>query len=356
MHLKPLLVLIPLIMAQTATAARLLAFYEVQPVDDRPPVIDGVFDDACWQEVPVASTYFKYWVPEPVPGQLDTEFRMIYGERGIYLAITNFEDNIENIRTRIRTPDIPDLWKDDCAEIYFDPAASGVGFSAFVVNALGYTHDWRRVDAAVTLPDWGAYGWRVATKVGTDRWTIEGFFPWSDLGGRARVGDVWMFDHVRYGWATGKFKGVTWSPGGANARADHFGYLAFVGDETLDAKRIGTILQKLVPPPWQLPFGEGFMVCPQRDEFRRVGTTELLQETLAQLTEWLEKTDKAISEEVPGMPTKAFATWRQDYEAAPKEAEDALAAVAAVNELQRLQDRLLNIYWNARLHRLLATF
>lgn len=355
MHLKSLLVLIPVILAQTATAARLLAFYEVRPVD-RPPAIDGVFDDACWQGIDAASTYFKYWVPDPVPGQLETEFRMVYDDRGIYLAIANYEEEIEAIRTNVRTPDIPDLWKDDCAEIYFDPSASGVGFSAFVVNALGYTHDSRRVDAAVTLPDWDAYGWRVATKVGTDRWTIEAFFPWSDLGGRARVGDVWMFDHVRYGWATGKFKGVTWSPGGAYARADHFGYIAFVGDEALDAKRIGTILQELVPPPWQLPFGDGFMVCPRRSEFRRVGTTELLQKTLSQLSAWRKKTREAIDEKVPGMPAEEFATWENDYEKAPKEADDTLAAVAGINELQRLQKRLVDIYWNARVRRLLTQF
>jgi hypothetical protein len=239
-----------------AAQTRELSFYEIRPTAAA-PVIDGKLDEECWRTANRHSAYYEYFKPNPGPGALKTEFRMVYDARGLYLAVINYENRIGELRKNITDRDNPELWTDDCAELYFDPAADSIGFTKFTVNALGTSGDMRRIDNAVSLPEWNGNGWHVATSIEADRWIIEAFFPWEDLGRSAAAGDLWMFCHTRYSFIGNKFCGVTSSPGGNYNATGNFGYLYFAGEgKDAPLEQIAALLGSRIVPPWSLSMGE----------------------------------------------------------------------------------------------------
>ena len=239
---------------------RELAFYEVKPRGGD-IVIDGKITESAWQTVPVHSNYYEYWKNNPRPGALKTEFRMTYDEKGLYMAVTNFEDNITALKRTIEERDNGNIWTDDCGEFFFDHAADGIGYTKFTINANGAFHDMRRQDAAVYLNDWSASGTQIAASVGDKAWYIEAFFPWEDLGKIAQKGSVWQFCHARFSW-TKNFRGMVSSPGGNYNATDKFGYLYFSDGKTvLDPVQIGSLLQSKAGVPWCLPCGDILVSC-----------------------------------------------------------------------------------------------
>jgi hypothetical protein len=233
---------------------RTLSFYVVRPTVSA-PVLDGRLDDEAWQNVPVHNAYYEYAKPDPGPGKLKTSFMMTYDERGLYVGIVNYEEQMDKIRQNVHAQDDPRLWTDDCAELYFDPEATATGFTKFTVNSLGVKADMRKLDMAVFLDDWSGSGWQVNTSLNEKDWKIEAFFPWEDLNRKPAVGELWMFVHTRYGWVNG-FVGVSSSSGGGYLAPDRFGYLYFAGkDEVLNSQHIAEILTSHTYAPWLLALG-----------------------------------------------------------------------------------------------------
>jgi len=238
---------------------KLLSFYTAN-YSKESPSINGKINDSCWEKAHIYSTYYVYFKPNPGPGKLKTSLRMLWNERGLFIAIVNYEKNIDKIRAKYTTRDSASMWTDDCAELYFDPYADSVGFTKFTVNALANIADMRQIDAAVKLTNWSASGLEVKTSKNADSWVIEMFVPWSDLGKAPHSGTVWKFCHVRYAWSTGKFVGVTSSPGGNYNNTSNFGFLYFAGDKQPDIKTTGDILKGKAAPPWCLSLGDNLLI------------------------------------------------------------------------------------------------
>jgi len=237
-----------------------MSFYIVNYVSE-PPVIDGNLDEPSWAGAIAYTTYYEYYKPNPDPGTLMTNLKMLWDKRGIYIGIINYKVNMANIKAKCTSRDAPDLWKDECAELYFDPVANGIGFTKFTVNVLGTLGDMRQIDTSVSLNEWNASGVRVATAQNADSWNIEMFIPWDDLGKTAIPGDLWKFCHVRYDWSSGKFVGVTSSSGGNYADPGKFGYIYFAKDGKPDRNEIAGILQKKVAVPWCLEIDNELLFC-----------------------------------------------------------------------------------------------
>ena len=239
---------------------RELSFYEVQPRKGE-IVIDGKLDEAAWKNIPVHGNYYEYWKNNPGPGALKTTYRMVYDEKGLYMAVVNFEDNIKSLKRTITEYDNSGIWQDDSGEFYFDSAADGIGYTKFTINANGAFSDMRRQDAAVTLNDWNGIGTLTAATVEKDCWIIEALFPWDDLNGVPQLGTIWQFCHTRYSWTKG-FRGMTSSPGGNYNATDKFGYLYFSDGKTkLDPEKIGLLLQSKAAVPWCIPCGNVLVSC-----------------------------------------------------------------------------------------------
>ncbi len=246
------LVLLAMMVAALSYGMRDVSLYLVQPAKAR-PVIDGDISEIAWKGVPKHASYYEYFKAEPARSPLKSSFAMCYDAKGVYLAIENFDGSINTIRKTMTDRDNPNLWLDDCAEIYIDPFGSAIGFIKFTVNSIGTFRDERRIDASVTEPNWNSCATVIKAKILKDKWTIEAFFPWEDMGRAAKAGDVWRFCHVRYAFSSGAFVGATSAPGGNYAATDCFGFLRFMAEgESLDTDAIGKLLTPLVSPPWAM--------------------------------------------------------------------------------------------------------
>jgi hypothetical protein len=240
-----------LMWAAPARGVEILANYNVIPVGTA-PVVDGKLDEPCWKAAETSDIYYKYLAQKPVKGEPPTAFKMVYDAKGIYLAIINYEKNMDKLRAKAIARDDGNLWYDDCAEIYFDPYASSIGFIKFAVNSIGTQWDMKRIDTAIELANWSGNNWTAATSKTPDAWIIEMFIPWSDLGREAREGDVWRFTHVRYAWTSGGFKGVSSSLGGGYYASNRFGFLRFAGKSKPNLQTVVDVLAKNASPPWMV--------------------------------------------------------------------------------------------------------
>ena len=260
--MKKILFTAGIILLHSALSAQMkeLSFYEVRPKSGN-IVIDGKIDEKAWQNIPVHGNYYEYWKENPKPGLLKTTYRMVYDEKGLYMAVVNYDDNMPRLRREITEYDNLNIWTDDCGEFYFDPQADGLSYTKITINANGVYHDMRRQDTAVYLNEWSGYGTVTAASVGKDAWYIEAFFPWSVMNGTGKNGALWQFCHTRYSW-TKKFRGMTSSPGGNYNATDKFGYLYFSDGKTaLDPAKIGSLLQTKAAVPWCIPCGNTLLSC-----------------------------------------------------------------------------------------------
>ncbi|MFV0416926.1 MAG: carbohydrate-binding family 9-like protein [Chthoniobacterales bacterium] len=255
-----ILLTVPLVSASAQSPPfRQVAFYEAPFVEDQSDN-SGRLPEEVWKNIPPAKDFYLYWKSDPPPGEVPTEMQMAYDKEGIYLRVTNHEDHPGQLRTKITKRGNPHLWQDDCIQAYFDPEAAGIGYVAFTMNSLGVQDDRKQLDGAVSLEEWRGDNWRVWTRKEARAWIVEAFFPFADFGKEAREGDLWMFNLVRFAYTSGKFQGVTWSPGGNYASPGNFGYLCFRGKEPASPKTIATTLQKKITPPWIAVIGDKILL------------------------------------------------------------------------------------------------
>ena len=340
MKTKSLLsVFLLLILTTLSAAMREVSFYCPAPAES-PPVIDGKLDDPCWRDAPEYTASYEYFKSNPGPGKLRNSFRIVYDRRGLYLAVTHYEPNMKTIRKTIANRDNPDLWTDDCAEIYIDPQAQGIGFCKFTVNALGTFSDELRLDGSVTRQDWDPVGVIVRTGIESDRWTIECFFPWEDLGAKAKPGDIWMFCHVRYAWSSGKFVGTTSSPGGNYAAAGNFGYLCFTGKSGVDTDRISKLLLEKAAPPWCIRIGDD-LISNTGDGLRKCPLPEAVREQKEQLSRCF-----AELENIPPKYRKEKSRLLEEFR---KTAEEKGSSMQLYRSLDSLLERVRRFQWKMKL-------
>jgi hypothetical protein len=92
----------------------------VQPVRaERPPRLDGVFDDAIWSRIEPITEFFQ-WDPDPgEPISERTELRIAYDQRNLYFAFRCHDRNPNKIVSDLFERD-SQLWNDDSVVIAID--------------------------------------------------------------------------------------------------------------------------------------------------------------------------------------------------------------------------------------------
>lgn len=209
------------------------------------PVIDGVLDDACWKSIEPASPWYKFGIPPCPISELKTDLRIGFNDKAIFISAFCYVEDVKKIRAKVKESHYPNIWMDDCLEIYMDPDNTEFSFYKFLVNSIGTQYDSYMDNKARDNLYWFDdvdEKWIAKTKTTDKGWAVEIMIPWSNFPKKPRDGDIWTFACIRFDWTKeGKpipdtsgpivqlhtYIGATTSPGAAHSRKKYFGQIIF---------------------------------------------------------------------------------------------------------------------------------
>ena len=104
-----------------------------------PPLIDGVLDDDAWQDAPVFSDFIQRDPDEGEPATERTEFRVVYSNDALYVAVRSFDRQPDDIAAILARRD---EWSpSDEVMIMVDSYLDRRTGFTFAVNAAGVKRD-----------------------------------------------------------------------------------------------------------------------------------------------------------------------------------------------------------------------
>lgn len=192
---------------------------------DAAPVIDGMLDDAVWNQSPQAADFRQ--LRQDIPAQMPTRFRVIAGPQSLFIAITCEEPAMSSIRANI-TADGEEVWRDDCIELFFvDPAVAQAPLRHIAINtkAARYISVGERIFER-NDPEFKT--WTAAVKTLSVGWNVEIELPYTLLGlaGPPKDGQSLQFNVCR----------------ARHARANEYSSWSFVAGSFHNQARFGVLL------------------------------------------------------------------------------------------------------------------
>ena len=145
---------------------------------EQPPIIDGVLNDACWQDAPKAVGFTDERTEKPAKNQ--SVGRLVYTDKAIYIGLHLYDDMPDKIVAR-QTKDQTRFQGEDWVSFSLDPfhthQFSDRNF--FLVNALGtkYAH---LATGRAEKSEWIGL-WKTAAQIVEDGWIVEIEIPWQML-------------------------------------------------------------------------------------------------------------------------------------------------------------------------------
>jgi len=173
-----------------------------------PPLIDGILQDACWQELTQYNNFRVLKTGEPAGAQ--TYFRVLYDEDALYFAAVCAEPDMEALVANLTRPD-DTLWSDDCLELFIDASMRGQSYLHIIVNPNGAVYDaWMTNGGASADMDYQA-GIEAAGSKDADSWQVEMRLPFAGLHLPKEVSSSWAFNVCREK-KTAPAELTSWSP------------------------------------------------------------------------------------------------------------------------------------------------
>ena len=164
-----------------------------------PIKLDGVLDEAAWQQAPVAARFTEL---EPVPGRREkhpTEVRILYDDAAIYVGATMHDVAQDSILRELSQRD--DIGNSDWFGVWFDTYHDRLNGYGFLVTPGGVQVDARYSPAGGEDNNWNAV-WDSRTSLhGTD-WVAELRIPYSALRFAKAPEQLWGLNFGRQRRAT----------------------------------------------------------------------------------------------------------------------------------------------------------
>lgn len=140
--------------------------------------IDGDLSDPAWQGLEVSKNFAPHWPQDNVPIKRDTEVRMTFDDKFLYVAAVCRDTNKHVIQTLKRDGD---YWSSDAFGIILDPInerTNGFFFGVSVANAQ--FEDLLAFQTEEMTGSWDNK-WYSQTKVYPTYWTVEMAIPFKTL-------------------------------------------------------------------------------------------------------------------------------------------------------------------------------
>ena len=145
---------------------------------DQPPTIDGVLDDACWQDAPQATGFIDERTEKLAKDQ--SVGRLVYTDEAIYLGLYLYDDIPDKIVAR-QTKDQTRFQGEDWVSFSLDPFHTHqfADRNFFMANAVG-TKFAHLATGRAEKSEWIGL-WKVAAQIVEDGWVVEMEIPWQML-------------------------------------------------------------------------------------------------------------------------------------------------------------------------------
>ena len=196
--------------------------------------IDGKLDDEAWKTVPAAGDFITPRENERVPGSEQTEFRVVWDDEKLYVAVRCANANT----TALKETDA--VWGTDNFEWHLVPERA---YTAHVYQTAvsAFNRVWgpkrRFNDQWHTDTEWHAEGLETAVVRGDGFWTCEMALPFKALReGAPKAGDCWRVNISR-NRGNGVERASSWSPllVGAWHTYRDYNFVVFQGDPAATA-------------------------------------------------------------------------------------------------------------------------
>jgi len=136
------------------------------------PTIDGILNDAVWQDADVAVNFTDMGLTRPA--SVRTEGRIAYDDSALYVAMRCHEPFMDLLDTDVTNRD-GSVWEDDSVEILIDTDRDEKTYYQFAVNAACVVFDAMGYD--------NSFNANIAAAAGREKgaWTVELAIPWAEL-------------------------------------------------------------------------------------------------------------------------------------------------------------------------------
>lgn len=164
----------------------------------QPPHIDGDLAEEAWRNIT-----WQSFGGENNDQKTRTEYAMVHGKAGLYLAVRCYEPDMQALRMNGNRRDglFEYFDNDDWLEVLIDPGLTGHDYYWLIVNAKGTRTDL----CAIADPDRSWDGqWQVATHRDRQMWTAEFYLPYQMFSRTADIKDEWALQIARRRINTGK--------------------------------------------------------------------------------------------------------------------------------------------------------
>lgn len=144
---------------------------------EHPPKIDGVLDDAEWQDVPVATDFVQN-APKPgAPAGMCSEVRIVYDDVAVYVGAQLYDDHPDSILHELSQRD--NEANADLFGVFFDTYNDDINAYGFFVTSAGVQLDGRYSSQGQDL-NWNAV-WQSQTRINDLGWAVELKIPYSAI-------------------------------------------------------------------------------------------------------------------------------------------------------------------------------
>jgi uncharacterized protein DUF5916/cellulose/xylan binding protein with CBM9 domain len=162
-----------------------------------PITVDGVLDDAAWEQAAVVELKYETRPKENLPPDVQTEALLTYDQDHLYVGFRAHDPEPSAIRAHLLDRD--KAFSDDFVGIVLDTFNDERRAFEFFVNPLGVQMDMFMDDVSGNEDDtWDAI-WISAGKINATGYAVEIAIPWSSLRFPRTEGDqTWGFDALRF--------------------------------------------------------------------------------------------------------------------------------------------------------------
>jgi hypothetical protein len=164
--------------------------------------LDGVLDDAAWQQAPVATDFIQNFPTYGLAASLKTEVRILYDNSAVYIAAHLYDDP-SLIRKQLTARDGEQQQDADYFSIFFDTYNDQQNGFQFLVTPGNVQTD-AKLNASASF-GFGEFGdktwdavWESKTRIVNDGWVVEMKIPYISLRFAKKDVQTWGLQLLRF--------------------------------------------------------------------------------------------------------------------------------------------------------------